>query len=50
MPRPRKNPEPIHATFNEVLSVIAYQNRENIILPAKPFVKWVGGKRLYSQK
>ena len=45
MPRPRKNHEPIRSTFNEVLSAIAYQNRGDIIIPAKPFVKWVGGKR-----
>ncbi len=41
----RKNHELIQATFNEILSAVAYQNREKIISPTKPFVKWVGGKR-----
>ena len=45
MPRQRKIHEPIQATFNEVLGAIAYQSKENIISFAKPFVKWVGGKR-----
>jgi DNA adenine methylase len=44
--RARKLHDPITGSFDDVLSAIDGQNRpSNIDLPAKPFIKWVGGKR-----
>ena len=38
--------QPIPATFNEVLRAIANEQKPAaIVAPAKPFLKWVGGKR-----
>jgi DNA adenine methylase len=46
MIRPQKVHEPVKAGFNSVLSAIADQNKPEIqAIIAKPFLKWVGGKR-----
>ncbi|MEE9312206.1 MAG: DNA adenine methylase [Planctomycetota bacterium] len=47
MSRPKKIHEPLEADFNTVLSSIADGGKPKIELlsSAKPFVKWVGGKR-----
>jgi DNA adenine methylase Dam len=38
--------QPIPATFDEVLGAIANEQKPTaIVVPAKPFLKWVGGKR-----
>ena len=38
--------QPIPATFDEVLGAIANEQKPTAIaVPAKPFLKWVGGKR-----
>lgn len=46
MGRDPKYHKGIGASFNEVLTAIAEENRPDTITPtARPFVKWVGGKR-----
>lgn len=46
MSRPPKIHEPIQATFNEVLGAIADEQKpESQTFAARPFLKWVGGKR-----
>lgn len=46
MGRDKKMHEGIDASFDEVLTAIGTENRPDIITPvARPFVKWVGGKR-----
>lgn len=48
MSRERKIHQPITAEFDEVIKAIANENKpssDNITLQARPFLKWVGGKR-----
>lgn len=46
MGRNPKHHKGIDATFDQVLTAIAHENRpQDIEISAKPFVKWVGGKR-----
>lgn len=46
MSRPPKIHAPISATFDEVLGAVADEQKpEQTGVPAKPFLKWVGGKR-----
>ena len=46
MGRNPKHHQPLGASFDSVLTAIAHENKpESITVDAKPFVKWVGGKR-----
>lgn len=46
MSRPPKIHAPLNASFDEVLGSIADEQKpEHTGVPAKPFLKWVGGKR-----
>lgn len=45
MTRPPKYHDPLSASFDEVLTAIADENKPIIGTFARPFVKWVGGKR-----
>lgn len=46
MTRPRRMHEPIQSTFNDVLAAIGDQNKPEVqTIGARPFLKWVGGKR-----
>lgn len=46
MGRDKKYHEGISASFDQVLTAIGTENRPTVITPnARPFVKWVGGKR-----
>jgi DNA adenine methylase len=46
MPKERKNHDPIDDSFDNVLSAIANENKpETHSFSARPFLKWVGGKR-----
>ncbi len=45
MIRERKHHDPIDGSFNDVLQTIAGQDVSDLHISAKPFVKWVGGKR-----
>ena len=46
MVRPRKQHEPLDGDFDSVLSAIAGEQRpETTSFTARPFLKWVGGKR-----
>ena len=45
-PRKQKNTEPIGASFDSILSAIANQHKPiHTTVQARPFLKWVGGKR-----
>ncbi len=45
-PRQQKIHQPLGVSFDEALGRIADQHKPSIVtLPAKPFLKWVGGKR-----
>lgn len=46
MTRKPNHHEPLGMSFGDALAAIADQNKPNIIsVPARPFLKWVGGKR-----
>ena len=45
MPRPKKYHKGIDANFDEILTAVAHENDPKKTLSAKPFIKWVGGKR-----
>lgn len=45
MGRKPKIHEPLEFSFNAVLDAVADGAPESTLLPVKPFVKWVGGKR-----
>ncbi len=45
-PRPSKILPPLGVSFDEALGIIANEQKPvSLSVPAKPFVKWVGGKR-----
>ena len=50
MGRSPKEHEPIEEDFDSVLTAIADENMPDKIFTAKPFVKWVGGKRSIIQE
>lgn len=46
MGRDKKYHKPLGVSFDQALTAIAHENRPDTITPtARPFVKWVGGKR-----
>jgi len=45
MGRTQKNHEPILESFNETLEAVADENMPEKKFTARPFIKWVGGKR-----
>jgi len=50
MGRDKKYHKPINDSFVNVLSAIGNENRPEVKITARPFLKWVGGKRSILQE